>query len=177
LFRLRPSITRAGVKSAELVALGILIGVLDDLQVRYVDIEQFGNGPEIAYQAAFMAAAAAGAFLVLRNSEWSKLRNLANLLVAVPLASMADNVSIDAGTLRPYILFIPSQGFEWRQAVFARVPALSQTAVWVNRQTVTSGLINGYVVAIIILAGYLLLQFAWSRQGRAATTAMPQSVA
>lgn len=151
-------------KAVQILLVGVVIGVLDDLQVRYLDVAQYGTTPELLYQAMFMGAASIGAYALLRQGDWGRWRNVLNLMVAVPLATIADNVSIDAGTGRLYFLIIPQQGYEWRQAVFARLPALSQTAVWVNKQSLASGLINGYVLAIALTATYIAVQYTLYRR-------------
>ncbi len=153
-------------KCLKLVVFASLIGFLDDIQVRYLEVARLGNTAEIVYQGVFMAAAGAVAFLVLHNSAWSRNRNLYNLLMAIPLATLADNVSIDFGTLRPYFGIIPQQGYVWRTEVFARSQGLSQLAAWVNGQNLAPGLINGYAAAAAVMGAYLLLQFVWMRRSR-----------
>ncbi|MDA4118047.1 MAG: hypothetical protein OK455_06860 [Thaumarchaeota archaeon] len=157
-------------KASGIFGACLLIGLLDDLQVRYLGLDRFGDGVEILYQACFMVAACATAYLVLRKESWSPVRNLSNLLLGLPVAMLADNVSIDAGTLKPYFMIIPKEGFLWRDQVFGQVPGLSQLAYWTNQQTFGNGLLNGYVLAIGVLAGYWALERAWDRHDR------PQSV-
>lgn len=150
-------------KSCGLLLVATFIGAVDDLQVRYVDVAGFGVDAEIVYQTCFMGAAAIGAFAVLRHRQWSRRRNLSNLLMAVPVAAMADNVSIDFGTLRPYLIVIPSQGYEWRRQVFNHVAALSGMAQLVNQQSLAPGILDGYLIAIAMIGAYATLQFSFHR--------------
>jgi hypothetical protein len=152
------------VRPMSLLLVAVLIGVVDDLQVRYLDVANFGTDAEILYQAGFIVAAAAGTYLVLRRREWGTGRNLTNLLMALPVAAIADNVSIDAGTLKPYFFAIPGQGYEWRQAVFGHTAGLSNVAGMVNHQTLAPGVLDGYVAALVIAPLYLLLQWALQRR-------------
>lgn len=153
-------------KVALVVSLASLIGVLDDLQVRYFKLENFGNETYLVYQFCFLAASAAVAYGVLHTKDWSIPRNLSNLLMAIPIAAMADNVSIDAGTLRPYVILIPRQGYVWRQAVFGHTVALAPVASWVNSQSIAPSLLNGYVASILLVAAYIIVQFVWIRRDR-----------
>lgn len=153
-------------KSIQIVSLASLIGVLDDLQVRYVRFGDFGNGVEIAYQACFLIAAAGVAYGVLHRQSWSASRNLSNLLMALPVATLADNVSIDMGTLKPYLVLIPKEGYVWRQQVFGQTAGLSYVARWVNQQSLAPDLLNGYVASILLLAAYIVIQSAWTQRSR-----------
>jgi hypothetical protein len=147
------------------------IGFLDDLQVRFVRVDSLGVGPEVIYQAAFMLVSFTAAVLVLRNRSWSPARNLSNFLLGIPVAVVADNVSTDFGTLRPYFMLLPKQGYLWREAVFGNIPVLSQLAYWTNLQSIMPGLLNGYVLAIILVVVYVGIQRAWSRYPKLAPAA------
>jgi hypothetical protein len=151
-------------KVALIVFFASLIGILDDLQVRYLRLENFGSGTEIAYQFCFLAASGGAAYCALYTKSWSNVRNLSNFLMILPIAAIADNVSIDAGTLRPYLILIPKQGYVWRQTVFGQTVALSYVANWVNQQSIAPSLINGYVASIVLAAIYVMMQFAWIRR-------------
>lgn len=131
---------------------------------KFVRISVFGNEVGIIYQVVFMSIAGASAYFGLRNDSWSSSRNLSNILMTIPLATVADNVSIDAQTLRPYFILIPKAGFGWRVDVFAHAQVLSQVAVWVNQQSLAHGFINGYAAALAMTVGYLAMQFLWSRR-------------
>jgi hypothetical protein len=148
-------------KAAVMISLASLIGVLDDLQVRYIGIANYGTEVEIIYQLCFLIASATVAYGALHSKSWSTTRNMSNLLMALPISAIADNVSIDAGTLRPYVLLIPRQGYVWRQAVFGHSEGLSYMANWVNQQSIAPSLINGYVASILLAAVYIVVQFAW----------------
>jgi hypothetical protein len=163
-FYLQSGLSTGARKATQLVALASVVGVLDDLQVRFLDIAQMGEGPEIVYQTCFLGAAALVALWVLRDSTWSRARNLSNLLMIIPIATIADNASIDAGTMKPYLLRRPRQGFIWRTDIFGGTPFLSQVATWVNQQPFGSGILNGYLLACGMAVGYVLLQYWWSRR-------------
>lgn len=168
-----PLISRETLRSIEvsvarpcglLFLVASLIGALDDLQVRYVGVANLGTNAEVLYQSCFMVAAAAGAYLVLHRKAWSLSRNLTNLMMSVPVAAMADNVSIDAGTLRPYVFAIPGQGYEWRQTVFGHTAGLDKVAGLVNQQSLAPGVLDGYIAAVAVAAGYVALQYAMHRR-------------
>jgi hypothetical protein len=155
-------------KKALLITLcASVIWVLDDLQVRYLSLARFGNGAEIAYQACFLLASAAVAYGVLHRRSWNLTRNLSNLLMALPVAALADNVSIDMGTLKLYLILIPREGYVWRQAVFGNTVGLSYVAGWVNQQSIAPSLLNGYVASIVLAVAYILIQFVWSSRDSA----------
>jgi len=154
-------------KAMGLVLFSSIIGVLDQLHVRFLSVVQFGSSVEITYQAFFIGAAGAVAYLVLHNRNWSFARNISNLLMTVPVATIADNISIDAGTRTPYVVVIPREGFVWREPVFGHTAGLSQIAFWVNQQYLMEGLINGYIAAIGIAGTYVALQYVWARHNRA----------
>jgi hypothetical protein len=161
----RPSKQTFKFYSKRVVLLGLfscLVGFLDDLQVRFFHIGRLGNGAEIVYQAVFLLVAAAIAYVVLRRRGWSATRNLSNLLIALPVAALADNVSIDFGTLTPYVMLIPREGYDWRQAVFGQTVGLSYVAGWVNQQSFAPNFLNGYVAAIAAAAAYIIIQLVWS---------------
>lgn len=151
-------------KSVEIVFFASLVGALDDLQVRYLRLGSLGNDVEIAYQAFFLIVSAAVAYGVLHRRNWSVSRNLSNLLMLFPVAALADNVSIDFGTLRPYLVLIPKEGYAWRQQVFGHTAGLSYMAGWVNQQSLAPNLLNGYVASMMLGLAYLAIQFAWIRR-------------
>ena len=160
-------------RSLQLLVVGLAIGAADDLQVRYWDIAKFGPATETLYQACFMTAAAAGSYAVLRGKGWTPGRRLSTLLMAIPVATVADNVSIDLGTLKPYFIVIPAQGYDWRGEVFAHTPLLNYVSQLVNQQTLGPGILDGYVAAIAAVACYVALQRALDR--RAALIAVAES--
>jgi hypothetical protein len=151
-------------KALQILFFSSAIGVLDDLQVRYLRLGNLGNNVEIAYQAAFLFSSAAVSYFVLYRHGWSAARNLSNLLMVFPVAALADNISIDMGTLKPYLVLIPREGYVWRQQVFGHTAALSYVAGWVNQQSLAPDLLNGYVASIILAAAYVIIQFAWTRK-------------
>jgi hypothetical protein len=150
-------------KAIEIVFLGSIIGAFDDLQVRYFPFAELGTGMEIIYQACFLLAAAVAAYHALHRREWTGVRNVSNLLMALPVAALADNVSIDLGTLRPYLVLIPKEGYVWRQQVFGQTFVLSYVAKWVNQQSLAPSLLNGYVASIAVVVAYIALQASWGR--------------
>jgi hypothetical protein len=158
----RRQLVSVSLRAAALILLGTLIGVVDDLQVRYHIVSSMGYEAQFIYQAAFMAVSAVVAFAVLRERSLGRLRSLGNLLMAVPVAVIADNVSIDAGTMKPYLMAIPRQGYAWRTEVFGGTPLLSQVAIWVNQQPIGYGIINGYLLAIGCVGLYLFARYNWS---------------
>ena len=139
-----------------------LIGVMDGLQAKYFTIGNFGNEAGVLYQVCFLMAAGAAAYFSLHDKAWSTKRNMLNLMMSIPAAMIGDNVSIDAQKLRPYFLLIPKDGFLWRDDVFGHT-FLSPVASWVNQQTLTQGLIDGYLASIGIAGGYIAMQYFWSR--------------
>jgi hypothetical protein len=153
-------------KSLCILSFASLIGLVDGLQAKYFTIGDFGAEAGVMYQLFFMIAAGTVAFWGLHDRAWSTKRNLSNLLMAVPISMMADNVSIDVQTLRPYFLIIPKDEFLWRNFVFGHT-FLSPIAYWVNDQTLGRGLIDGYIAAIVITAGYVIIQYLWSRSSAA----------
>ena len=155
----------ATTKALKVVFSASLIGVLDALQAKYINVGILGNEVGILYQACFVGATFAAAGLCLHNKSWSRLRNLTNYLMAVPIAAIGDNVSIDAQMLRPYILILPKEGYDWRYTVFGH-SAFSPVADWVNQKTFASGLIDGYLFAFGVAVAYLMLQLFWSRHDR-----------
>jgi hypothetical protein len=165
--RLRPS-PRLRLWLRSFLVLGLfsfLIGLIDDIQVRVFPLANLGVSAEILYQSCFLLVCSGVAFFTLRQPNWSRLRNITNLLVALPVAALADNVSIDFGTLRPYLLLVPREGYVWRQAVFGRTEGLSYVARWVNEQMVAPNLLNGYVIALAVGAAYVMLQIMWTSHG------------
>ena len=145
-----------------LLAATAMLGTIDGLQAKYVTVGNLGEEEAVAYQVVFMLVAAGAAYYCLFDMKWSQARNLSNMLLAIPVATLADNVSIDVQTLHPYFLLIPSNGYLWRIDVFGGT-FFSPLAYWVNEQWLMPGLINGYLAAISIFATYLALQFFWVR--------------
>ena len=159
--------TIVGIRASKylrLLAFSAMLGTFDGLQAKYMTIGNLGKEEALAYQSVFMLVAVAVAYFGLHDDDWTPARNLSNLLMAIPVATLADNLSIDIQMLRPYLLLIPKDGFLWRIDVFGHT-LLSPVAYWVNAQTLAPGLINGYVAAFGIFASYLLLQHYWIRTG------------
>lgn len=154
--------TRLRAKSLKLLTVSSTLGVLDGLQARYMTIGNLGEEQAIAYQVVFMLVAVGAAYFCLFDEKWSPARNLTNLLVAIPAATLADNISIDVQSFRPYLLLIPQDAVIWRINVFGHT-ILSPIAYWVNQDWLAPGLINGYATAIGILVTYLTLQYFWER--------------
>lgn len=146
----------------KLLGATAMLGTIDGLQAKYVIVGNMGEDVAVAYQVIFLFVAIGAAYLFLFDPSWSQARNLSNLLLAIPVATLADNISIDVQTLRPYFLLIPSNGYLWRIDVFGHT-FFSPLAYWVNEQWITPGLINGYLAAIGIFVSYLALQFFWVR--------------
>lgn len=149
-------------KPSKLLAVTGAMGALDGLQAKYMTIGHLGEDEAIAYQVVFMVIALIGAYFCMFNAKWSFVRNFSNTLLAIPVATLADNISIDVQMLKPYFLLIPNNGYLWRIDVFGNT-VFSPIAHWVNQQWLMPGLINGYATAIGILASYLLLQYFWTR--------------
>jgi hypothetical protein len=138
----------------------MMLGAIDGLQAKYMTIGNLGEDEAVAYQAVFMLVAFGTAYFCMFDEAWTPMRNLSNLLLAIPLATLADNISIDVQTLTPYFVFIPRQMYVWRIDVFGHTP-VSALAYWVNQQCVLPGLINGYALAIGLFVAYLALQHFW----------------
>lgn len=149
-------------KILKLLEITLILGILDGLQARYMPIGSLGEDEAIAYQVVFMAVAVGASYYCLEDAHSSKLRNLSNLVLSIPVATLADNISIDVQTLRPYLLVIPQNGYDWRNNVFGST-FLSSVARWVNHPFLVSGLIYGYVTAIGIFVVYLVVQRFWPR--------------
>ncbi len=149
-------------KASKVIMCGILIGSFDAWQVRYLSVGHFGVEAAILYQCGLMTASGIAAFGSLHDRNWSRSRNALSLLVTIPIATIADNVSFDLQTLRLYIIILPRTGFIWRSYVFGHT-FLHPLANWVDLQTFAPGLIDGYVAAIIIGAMYVLIQCLWKR--------------
>lgn len=164
----KPHFTSAnsiGVKASKplkLLAVTAMLGIVDGLQAKYMTIGNLGEEEAISYQVVFLVVSVVAAYFCLFDEKWSPARNLSNILVATPVATLADNISIDVQMLRPYFLLIPSNGYVWRVDVFGQT-FLSPVAYWVNQQWLIPGLINGYATAIGILGSYLALQYLWRR--------------
>ncbi len=137
-----------------------MLGAFDGLQAKYMTIGNLGPGEAVAYQFVFMLVAAGTAYYFMFDEKWGLARNVSNLLLAIPLATLADNISIDVQTLQPYLLLIPKDGYLWRIDVFGNT-MLSPMAHWVNQEFFFPGLINGYVTAIGIFLAYLILHHYW----------------
>lgn len=144
-------------KFLRLLEAAALLGVLDGLQAKYMTIGNWGEDEAIAYQVVFMMAAAGASYLLLFDANGTHFKNFSNLVLTIPVATLADNVSIDVQTLHPYLVLIPKAGYLWRSDVFGHT-FLSQVSFWVNQQFFVPGLINGYVLAIAILASYFVVQ-------------------
>ena len=151
-------------RSLKLLAVATILGAFDGLQAKYMTIGNIGEEEAITYQVAFMLVSLAAAYVCLREESWSPARNLSNLLMTIPVATLADNISIDVQALRPYLLLIPKEGFLWRIDVFGNT-FLSPVASWVNQQSLAPGLINGYAAAVGICGAYLALQYFWVKGG------------
>lgn len=149
-------------KPTKLLTITLILGTVDGVQAKYMTIGNISETAAISYQVVFMLVTVFAAYFCLFDEKWSPARNLSNLLLAIPVATLADNISIDVQALKPYFLFIPSNGYLWRIDVFGHT-FLSPVAYWVNQQWLMSGLINGYATAIGIFAGYLTLQYFWVR--------------
>ena len=158
--RTRKAARIGGSKSLKLLAFTIGLGAFDGLQAKYMTIGNFGEVEAISYQVVFMFVSLIAAYACLREEGWSPVRNLSNLLMTIPVATLADNISIDVQALRPYLLVIPKDGYLWRIDVFGHT-FLSPVAHWVNAQTIAPGLINGYATAVGIFATYVALQHFW----------------
>ena len=151
-------------KPIKLLAVTAALGIIDGLQAKYMTIGNLSETAAISYQVVFMLVAVLAAFFCLFNENWSPARNFSNLLLAIPVATLADNISIDVQALKPYFLLIPSNGYLWRIDVFGHT-FLSPVAYWVNEQWLVPGMINGYATAVGIFVGFLTLQYFWARAG------------
>ncbi len=147
-------------KLLKVFLFGSVVGIFDGVQAKFLNFGSFGNEVAIFYQACYMATAIIGAGVILYDNQWSLLRNATNYLMAIPIATIGDNVSIDVQTLKPYFLAIPKEGFLWRSDVFGNTK-LASVASWVNQQTLAAGIIDGYLVAIALAVVYLCLQHYW----------------
>ncbi|MDG6997263.1 MAG: hypothetical protein JRN52_15200 [Nitrososphaerota archaeon] len=147
-------------RAFKLVLATTALGTFDGLQAKYMNIGNIGEDEAIAYQVMFMLAALVVSYSCLYQAGWSPQRNLTNLLMTIPIATLADNISIDVQALRPYLLVIPQDGYLWRIDVFGHT-FLSPVAYWVNAQALAPGVINGYVAAMGIFTAYLSLQYIW----------------
>ena len=146
----------------KLLAAIAVLGTIDGIQARYGPVGNLGEEEAVAYQVVFMLVALGATYFYLFDTRWSQLRNLSNLILAIPVATLADNISIDVQTLHPYFLLIPRYGYTWRIDVFGHT-IFSPLAYWVNQQWLTPGLINGYLTAICIFTTYGALQLFWVR--------------
>lgn len=146
----------------KLLEITALLGIFDGLQAKYLTVGSIGEDEAFVYQVVFMAVAVGASYYCLFDDNWSRLRNLSNLMLSIPVATLADNISIDVQTLRPYLLIIPQNGYDWRNDVFGST-FLSSVAGWVNHQFLVPGLIDGYVAAISIFVVYLVAQRCWPR--------------
>jgi hypothetical protein len=144
---------------------GVLIGSLDAWQSHYLYVAHYGKEAAIIYESGVMVATVFAADLALHDRNWSAYRNALNLLVAIPIAVISDNVSLDIQTRKLYVLLLPRSGFVWRSGIFGHT-VLYPLANWVDLQTLGPGLIDGYVAAIIIGALYILVQIYWTRLTR-----------
>ncbi len=149
-------------KPIKLLAITAALGIIDGLQAKYMTIGNLSETAAISYQVVFMLVAVLAAYFCLFDEKWSPTRNFSNLLLAIPVSTLADNISIDVQALKPYLLLIPSNGYLWRIDVFGHT-FLSPVAYWVNEQWLLPGLINGYAVAVGIFVSYLTLQYFWVR--------------
>jgi hypothetical protein len=151
------------LKASKFVFLGFAIGLFDAFQAKYLRVWMFGKDVSITYQILLMIAAALGAYYSLRDPSWSRFRNfLSAAIMTVPHSTLADNVSWDAQTLKPYAVILPKRAFMWRLHVFNRTP-LHPVAGWVDTQTLAPGLINGYSAAIVLTIVFIVLQLLWGR--------------
>ena len=149
-------------KIALFLGTGFLIGLLDAVQAKDLRLWTYGRNAAISYQALLMILAGLATVWSLYDSRWSRSRNLISLVMAIPLATLADNVSYDLQTLKPYVVILPRTGYMWRLHAFNHTH-LYPLARFVDAQTFAPGLIDGYVAAIAIAVGYILVQIFWAR--------------
>jgi len=153
-------------KTAGVFAAGILIGLFDGLNVLYAHVGSTGAAGITLYQAGFMLASAAAAYLCLSERSWGKLRKLSSFLAAPFIATIADNVSVDVQLKTAYVLRIPRIGSEWRIQDFGHT-ALGPLARLTDGSIF--GILDGYLISIAALVAFIGLQYAWSRRGQAQT--------
>jgi hypothetical protein len=156
------SLTSKLWKGSKVLLSGFLIGSFDAWEIRHLGLGHHGLESAIFYQIGLMMACVVAAIVSLYDKNWSPKRNALSLLVTAPLATIADNVSLDLQTRRPYLIILPRMAFDWRSGVFGHT-LLSPLANWVNLQSFAPGLIDGYVAAFVIGAVYVLIQFFWNR--------------
>jgi hypothetical protein len=149
-------------KAAKVLLLGFLLGLLDAWQSRYLHVGHFGKEAAIFYQVLLMVGAGVAALVSLYDSNWSPWRNALGLAMAIPIAAISDNVSLDLQTLKPYAVILPRTGYAWRQPVFHHT-IFYPLASWVNAQTFAPGLIDGYAASIAIAVAYVAVQLLWMR--------------
>jgi hypothetical protein len=149
-------------KSSKVLMAGIIIGAFDAWQVNNLRIGYYGTEAAVLYQGSILVAAGAASLICLYDKSWSRRRNALNILVAIPVATISDNVSLDLQLMKPYVILLPSSGFEWRLQVFNHT-FLYPLASWVDLQTFAPGLIDGYLAAIAIAALYIVTQLYWNR--------------
>lgn len=157
-----PSLRRIIWKSSKVLVSGLAIGGIDALQSKYYYIGHLGKEISIAYQGFFMAAALVAALVTLYDSGWGLPRNALNILMAVPIATFADNISLDLQTMKAYVIVIPRTYYVWRLGLFSHT-AYYSLAKWVVLQSIIPGVINGYLSAILIVAAYIIIQILWSK--------------
>jgi hypothetical protein len=150
------------LKTSMVIACGVAIGVFDAWQVAYLPIGNYGELAAIEYQVAIIITAAVAAVASLYDERWNLRRNALSLLMAIPIAAISDNVSLDLQVMKPYVLILPQSGFMWRLQVFGNT-AFYPLASWVDAQTFAPGLIDGYVAALAFAAAYVLIQITWDR--------------
>ena len=144
-----------------LLAITAALGIVDGLQAKYMSIGGLGREEAIAYQAVYMTIAIVASYCCLFDRTWSELRNTFNVLVAIPMAALADNISIDIQQLKPFFILIPKDGYLWRINVFGNT-SFAPLAHWVNHQFLIPGLINGYALAIVMFTSYFFVQHYWA---------------
>ena len=144
-------------------AAGTAIGVFDGLNALYAHLGNSGTFGIMSYQAGFMAASAAAAYFCLSEPGWSNFRKLSTMLAAPFIATIGDNVSIDVQLKKPYLLWIPQKGWEWRNHVF-RQTDLAPLAHLTDGKTF--GILDGYLISIAAVSAYVGLQYQLSKRDK-----------
>jgi hypothetical protein len=154
-------VARSSAKIFGVILAGCALGIFDGLNVLYVHVGANGMSSVIAYQAGFMIASGVAAFICLSEAGWSKARKLSTIFVALFVATIADNISIDVQAGVPYLLWVPQEGWEWRNQEFGHT-MLAPLAYLIDGRTF--GILDGYLISIGALSAYLCLQYRWGRR-------------